>query len=164
MMALEINAYWMHTEKCVCLNFGTSISDLLNHILTCCWFLFVNFVFEIAQLKKTWRTIKYFTCYHRIVKEQLNQLSGASETENQGTVGLQPPKRKPIWGAEVKRRRKARLQAEVANSDPAKSVPSSSRINPKGKEQATIANPKQPGGKKPQGQKIECGLQSPHLR
>ena len=52
MMAFEFNAYWLYAEKYVCLNFGTSISDSLNQILTCCWFLFVNFVFEIAPQKE----------------------------------------------------------------------------------------------------------------
>ena len=96
-MACDFNALinthfkWLYTtEKCVWLNFSTLISDSLNHVLACCWFLFVNFFFEIAPQTKIWRskiwwsggpiyrtsftdpatieiTIKYFTCHHRIV-------------------------------------------------------------------------------------------------
>ena len=62
--------------------------------------------------------------------------SGAPQTENPATVGLQPPKRK------------ARLQPEAANTDPSKPGLFSSRINPKGQGQATIAHPKQLGGNK----------------
>ena len=46
----------MYSETCVCLNFSTTISDSLNHILTCWWFLFINFIFEIALQKEIWRT------------------------------------------------------------------------------------------------------------
>jgi len=42
------------TEKCVCLNFGTSISDSVYHIFTCCWFLFVHF--EVAPQKEIWQS------------------------------------------------------------------------------------------------------------
>ena len=90
--------------------------------------------------------------------------SDAPQTENPANVVSQPPKRKRICGIEVKRRRKARLQAEAANADPPKPGPSSSGINPKGKGEATIPNPKQPGGKRSQSQRRECGLQPPHLR
>ena len=90
--------------------------------------------------------------------------SGGPQTRNPGIVGLQPPKRKRVYGTEVKRRKKARLQAEAANTGRSKSGPSSSGINSKGKWQATIANSKIPGGKRPQGQKRECGLQPPDLR
>ena len=79
--------------------------------------------------------------------------SGAPQTRNPGIVELQPPKRKRVYGTEVKRRKKARLQAEAANAGRSKSGPSSSGINSKGKGQATIANSKIPGGKRPQGQK-----------